>query len=407
MVHTTATVEGYLAGGIQSMANAKVLFVLKGIGLDDVDDLTIPANTKFEFTADENGFVVANIWPNARSKAGTYTKYVVKVQPAGTTGWPIELGKGLWVPEGGPFDLEKLLGEFVEPQPFDVSVVTQVQQNVGQAQSAVADAQAHADRAEQQAGDYNEAAVEGRLNDRFDQFVADSARNMPVTPNLLADAKYWSSLCGGQTDVETEIFAAHIDSKFSLFWYNGGSGAGTLEVVTLDNLSARGIPYGQDLAKATANNPPNFAANGSDWRVVLLDVTIQDDGSGAVPALYLLNQGSPKFTGLNVGEFKTQSSGFLNVVEHSGSVSLHWNDNAGPALIAGADDVGAGWVFKHAVRDGFGGSHQPHFKGAGSMKVAIALPYWGYGDHGGNFIFANSLGRYSHGADRLQDGMDF
>lgn len=407
MVHTTATVEGYLAGGIQSMANAKVLFVLKGIGLDDADDFTIPANTRFEFTADANGFVVANIWPNARSKAGTYTKYVVKVQPAGTTGWPIELGKGLWVPEGGPFDLEKLLGEFVEPQSFDVSVLTQVQQNVGQAQTAVLDAQAHADRAEDQADQYNEAAVEGRLNARFDQLALDSAKNMPVTPNLFADGKYWSSLCGGQVDVQTELFSAHLNSKFNTFFHNGGSGTGSVEVVTLDNLAAKGIPYGQDLAKATVSNVPNFTANGADYRVVLLDVTVQDDGSAPAPKLYVLNQGQTLFTGWNAGEFKTQSCGFLNVVQQSGDIQFHWNDNAGPALSVGSNDVGAGWVFKHAVRLGFGGTHQPHFEGVGSMKVAVALPYWGYGDHGGNFIFANSLGRYSHGDDRLQNGMDF
>ncbi len=41
------------------------------------------------------------------------------------------------------------------------------------------------------------------------------------------------------------------------------------------------------------------------------------------------------------------------------------------------------------------------------MKVALALPYLGTGDHGGAFIYAQSIGRYTHDDDRLPSGVRF
>ena len=33
------------------------------------------------------------------------------------------------------------------------------------------------------------------------------------------------------------------------------------------------------------------------------------------------------------------------------------------------------------------------------MTVALALPYLGTGDHGGAYIYAQSIGTYTHGGD--------
>lgn len=52
--------------------------------------------------------------------------------------------------------------------------------------------------------------------------------------------------------------------------------------------------------------------------------------------------------------------------------------------------------------DGWGSGHQWVFGGQGSMKVALALPYVGTSDHGGAFIYAQSIGAYTHGTDRIR-----
>ncbi len=243
---------------------------------------------------------------------------------------------------------------------------------------------------------------------RADTFIAGAKAAFPLAPNLLADTKKFATLCGGVTNTSTEMFAAHNGSAWHANLYNGTKATGKIEVVTLDRLAAKGIPFGGDLARAT--NGPDAATpwNGSDFRAVLLDVKIDTNQTGGDPGhIYVLRQGSTRFTGLGKGEFQTQAACFVNVIAQSGKIQFRPSGGMSAVIMAGPDLRGKGWTYLQSNRTGWGGDHLPRFEGKGTMKVALALPYVGTGDHGGAFIYAQSLGRYTHGDDRLSAGMTY
>ncbi|MDU9050629.1 MAG: hypothetical protein Q3M30_17415 [Candidatus Electrothrix sp. Rat3] len=219
---------------------------------------------------------------------------------------------------------------------------------------------------------------------------------LPVTPNLLQDTKHFDKICKGEKNKSVEIIAAH-SSPWSSRLYDGTQGSGSVKVVTVDQLENEGIPFGGDLARA-ANSPGGERPfYGTDFNVLLLDVTVTADRSNGYSALFLvLNQGCPTFTGWGKGEFTTQSAVFFNCLDQSGDIVFSPHSNMPASVDVTKEDVGKGWTYRQATRTGFGGCHQPRFTGKGRMKVAIALPYIGYGDHKGRFVWAGSVGRYSH-----------
>ena len=233
------------------------------------------------------------------------------------------------------------------------------------------------------------------------------SQSSPVTPNLLVDTKYFSHLCGGATNTSQELIAAH-GSPWSACLYNGTTGSGTLEIVTLDKLQSQGLTAGGDLLKALGETgQPGELFHGSDFHVALFDVQITGDQSnGDAGYFFIMNQGGSLFTGWYHGEFKTQASCFVNVIEHSGDIVYYPHDNMPARVAVTGDDLDQGWLYKHATRNGWGGCHQPHFRHQGHMTVALALPYIGYGDNGNQFIWAGSVGRYSH-TDHLAAGFTY
>jgi len=249
-------------------------------------------------------------------------------------------------------------------------------------------------------------SIESRINTKLSEMDAwkgtteDSLQdqmhiNSPVTPNLMADTYQFSSLCGGQTNTPMDIIDAHNGSLFSASYYGTPDASVTVEVVTLDQLGAKGIDFGGDLALAT-----NAVFEGSSFRVLLFHASINTDGRAYVQ---VINQGCPEQTGWDKGQVKTQSQVLANVVSATGSIKFYPHDNAPAIIELNNNHAGNGWKFHHAVRTGFGGCHQPCFRGTGNMTVAIALPYFGYGDNGGKFFWADSIRkakdgqfRYSH-----------
>ena len=253
------------------------------------------------------------------------------------------------------------------------------------------------------AGEAQETYIDGQR----ETFWAEAPASRPVTPNLIADTKRWATLCGGQTNTEMELMAGHNGSAFSASIVAGTEGSGTIEVVTLPELATHGLDYGGDLVKAAAG--PAASAGpwiGSDFRVLLLSVDITRDRAVGPGLLRALGQGRGLFTGWDVGEFQTQIGCFVNVLAHTGEIVLRLGDLLTASPEIGAGDEGQGWRYKHASQLGWGSHFVPAFAGRGSMTVALALLYVGHGDHGGRFIYAQSLGRYSHGADRL-GGADY
>lgn len=223
---------------------------------------------------------------------------------------------------------------------------------------------------------------------QVDGFINNARAEFPLAPNLLRDTYQFTGLCGGQVNTPVDIVTAH-GAPWGCAWVSG-SGTGTIEVVTKDQFAAKGIGWGGDMALACSSD-----FYGAYFRAVLLDISFTTSG------LFLfMTQGCPAFSGWIRGQFKTQASALVNVLSATGNIVCNVQANAAPTLRADASLVGQGWKYLHATKTGFGGCHQPSFVGdaGSSMRIAIALPYWGTGDHGGNFIYARNGGaqRYTH-----------
>lgn len=230
-----------------------------------------------------------------------------------------------------------------------------------------------------------------QLQQSVADYIVDAAASLPLAPNWIRDTKYFSGLCGGAINVETEIILAH-SGLWSAYWSTGTAGSGTAKVVDLSSIAAEGIPHGGDLNLAVSSS-----FYGEGFRVLILNATISsNDSNGGEGTLYVLAQGCHTYTGWNRGQFKTQCSVIFNVLHHTGNIIFYPHINLTEPLPINADDSGKGWIYRQRTRTGFGGCHFAKFVGLGTMKVAIALPYIGSGDHKGNFVWAGSVGRYTH-----------
>lgn len=229
----------------------------------------------------------------------------------------------------------------------------------------------------------------------------------PVTPNLLKDTYHFSQLCKGKVNTPMSMADAHGGCWLAYLSYGGSVANGTITVLTLDKLKDYGLqPVAGDdfhLASpyATSATSPFY---GSGFRVVLLDFSITKAGGGVGYLHQAGNTVEQMTTGWSAGKFKTQSSILVNVLEQSGDTYFNVQSNMPAPLRADKTLVGKGWQKLRGVRDGFGGAHQPWAYGAGSMKIALCLPYVGHGDHGDIFLWADALTkasstepyRYSH-----------
>jgi len=228
--------------------------------------------------------------------------------------------------------------------------------------------------------------------------------NSPITPNLIADTYQFASLCGGQTNTPMDIIDAHNGSLFAASYYGTPNASVTVEVVTLDQLDAKGIGYGGDLSLAT-----NSTFDGSEFRVLLFHAEVNTDTSnwenhGAYIQFLKQNQ-SELQSGWYKGETATQAQVLVNVIEHSGDIIFKPHDNIGAEINIDGDKVGQGWTFHHSTIHGFNGFNSPSFRHTGTMTVAIALPYLGYGDNGGKFFWADSIRQAKNGRFRYSHFM--
>lgn len=222
---------------------------------------------------------------------------------------------------------------------------------------------------------------------------------IPVTPNLLADTYQFSTLGNGVVNTELTAEEAHANSIFSAYLSDGGSVVNTkMTVLTLDQLKNHGLHpvAGDDFALA---NPYYDSASipfyGGIFRVVLFDIEAVSGTNGAG----YLHQGCYPTTAWGRGaNTVVYSSALVNVLEASGGLTYSVHGNmGGETVLVGAADVGAGWQYKHGTQTGFIGCHQPWTRGSnvGRLKFAMCLPYIGFGDHGDNFVWADSIARPS------------
>lgn len=256
--------------------------------------------------------------------------------------------------------------------------------------------------AKKQEVDAKKQEIDTRLaakSSAVDAKIQEFQSHHPLTPNILLDTKYFNHI-GSEDNVETEIHAAH-KAPWKSFLYNGTEGTGTVKRITLDKLSENGLEP-NSLMKSKALGSPNVhnqSYYGSNYKVLLLDVEITK-GQSTKPttgSLFVLSQGCDTHFGWSRGDFITQASCWVNVLECTGNMAFQPSANRSANLVCNASDLGKGWQYKHATRKGWGGCHQPLFTGIGRMKVAICLPYVGTGNHGNNMIWADSVGHpYTH-----------
>lgn len=223
----------------------------------------------------------------------------------------------------------------------------------------------------------------------IDSWLTNAKKDFPITPNLLADTHKFSRFCKGEVNTPMPIIEAVANSLYqSAAFYAGTQGSATMEIVTLDQLASKGIGFGGDMGMATDGN-----WNGSSFCIMLVDMTLTHDRTDGNDAFFFIrNPKMPQQSGWNRGETTTQSQALVNVISQSGDIHARIHNNEAAALICDKEDVGKGWQFKHSTRRGFGGmQHLLDFYGKGSMKIAVALPYIGTGDHGGRFFWHDAI----------------
>jgi len=222
---------------------------------------------------------------------------------------------------------------------------------------------------------------------------ADLAAITPVAPNWIADTYLFADLCGGAVGVETEIIAAH-----GGVW--GGSildstpATGTMKVITLSDLAAEGIAHGGALSEAIN---PDHLGNGDTFHVLIMDVAINGpQAGGSAGRLDVLRQGG---IALNYGMVTEHETGmFVNVISQAGDTVFLPNRAHQDTHIVDGTAAGQGWLYTHWGRNKRTRStFNPGFEGTGSMKIAIALPYFATGDHQGKPVWAGYVGDYAAG----------
>ena len=244
-------------------------------------------------------------------------------------------------------------------------------------------------------------------------FIQSGAASFPVGPNLLEDTKKFTGCCQGQLGTIMPWDQGGLGGAYGGLFYNGA--AGTLEIEVVDvaddsRLSALGLlPLGElELLSRPYPNPWGLAHWGQDHHIAIFDLTLTTPPIANPDHLeglsFSLTHGtaSQPYTSWHIGQFATQTSVFLNVLAASGDlifefiVSRTWASQA-----VGAAQVGQGWKHYHGARPGLGGHNTSYFRTpglqTGHLKVALALPYSGFGNHQGLPLWTGSLGDWATG----------
>jgi len=269
---------------------------------------------------------------------------------------------------------------------------------INAAAPALSDVRAAAAAATSAASDARTAAMDAQA------VVAAGQAASTLGPNLMSDTRHFRTLGGVSQRALEDVFAAHTGSAFSAVRRGTGAVVGQVRVVPLSSLGAVGAPWDAGLAPATPGPAGRVPWTDDDFACLRFIVELGSGGAG----LDVLRQSDPtmRYTGETAGGFAVQTACFVNVLSRTGSIVF--NPSTGLAGELTADPAASGWQYLHASRTGFnGGANRASFSGSGRIDVIMALPYVGTGNHGGSFVHATSLGRYTHGDDRLPSGVLF
>jgi hypothetical protein len=216
----------------------------------------------------------------------------------------------------------------------------------------------------------------------------ETAKQLPLAPNMLKDTRYFSGLCGGALGQVMSVDAVGAVSAPWDFRLLGGVSA-TVKIIHPDDFDAEGLPEARgSLADVLGDDPERV-----DFHVVVFDVSVPDVADANFDFRQTI-QASPPC--LNFGQGVMQHGVHAIVLEQSGETVFRSGHNIALKDI-GASALGEGWVYhRMTTRGGFRyGSIRNYFFGAGTMKIAIALPYSSTGDHRGRAVWAGYAPAYA------------
>lgn len=249
-------------------------------------------------------------------------------------------------------------------------------------------------------------AAEAARNQKVDTALGELTHTTVLAPNQIRDSKRWRSFCGGQ--VNTPVQVGDSDAV-SFPWSVGGSAKGStsFEVIPITN-TARLTELGLDdlsifeTCNMIGRKYSSVVHYGSDWRVLVWDINASDNQPSG--AYQILQTDCNTYVGWGKGNHTSYMSVFaavLNIPDGS-SISLDNNRSSGSLRDLDKNDVGKGWQLFTGKRRGFDGCGQwfgIRPKAAGRHRIAIALPYFGTGDHGDKAVWAGYVGTetaYTH-----------
>ena len=142
-----------------------------------------------------------------------------------------------------------------------------------------------------------------------------------------------------------------------------------------------------------------MAASGIDFNAVLMDVTITSDQTNGRPGTLSCPWAGPHFEIPDARQRRLQDPGALPG-HRAGTLRRHRTFRPffdyGHLPEAKGEHLGRGWTWLRTQTTGFDKQYTPSFSGQGRMKLALALPYFATGDHGDAYVWAGSVGRYTH-----------
>lgn len=369
MTLQTTTVQGILRDPLGNpFAGAKLKFQLSTRAAD-VNANTALLSVPVEVTSAPDGNVTIDLWPNANGLENSH--YVVTAEATiDGKSHTFDYGK-VQVPVAGPVELGTLLSL---PVAEDLGVSEQTM-------AAAAEAKAAAAAAAASAATLDMSAVQAQV----DAFTNGAKALFPVAPNLMDDTRNFDAFCGGQKRVEQDLMAA-----LAVPWsggYLGGVATATAKVVHWADFATEGIPTGGPLSVMEGSTP-----SATDFCALVLDVT---NPEGVITKIA---QGGKQAIGQNAGGHRSQTSLFAVVLDGSGATALDFGINHSTVSVD-QSALGQGWQHYTDVDSvGYRWSELwARIHGTGRLRVALALPYLGLGDHGGIPIWAGSVGAYHVG----------
>lgn len=216
-----------------------------------------------------------------------------------------------------------------------------------------------------------------------------AAKMLPLAPNFLQDTRHFAGLCGGVVGQEMPIDAdGAVGAPWDFRVIDGASG--TIKVIHALDLSSEGFPEAVGSLVDVLGSD-----NGQlDFHVLVLDVIVGGGAEDTVDIRQAFPSGPPS---LEFGEALVQYGAHIIVLEQSGDTTFRSGHNVAISFVGG-NELGEGWQYFHDFYDGGFrySSVRNYFSGAGTMKIAIALPYASTGNHRGRAVWAGYAPAYAY-----------